>query len=371
MKRNATPAVDNAASNRRRGIRALRMRSDMTGSTFNWGIVGTGGIARQFAADLRLLPAARLAAVCSRDAARAAAFAAEFAVARSSADLDGFLADPGIDAVYIATPNSVHANQALAAIEAGKPVLVEKPLATSADEARRIAAAVEERGVFAMEGLWTRFLPAVREAKRLVDEGRIGEVREIRAELAYVRTEAADGRLFRPELGGGAALDLGVYPLSLAVHFLGRPTSVSGASQIGQSGVDVRTEFRLGFDGAEARLSCGFDRDGDNRFVIVGSDGALRLEAPFLRAQRLTLFSRSSAKAAFSGGGRSLLSRVAARLPRPGRELRSFAFDGVGLHFEAEEAMRLVRSGATQSAVLPLSDSIAVLEIIDAVRATR
>jgi predicted dehydrogenase len=349
-------------------MQAPSMRSDMSDRTFNWGIVGTGGIARQFAADLRLVPDARLAAVCSRDEARAAAFAAEFGVARSCADLDGFLADVTIDAVYLATPNSVHANQAVAAIKAGKPVLVEKPFAVSAAEARGIAAAAERRGVFAMEGLWTRFLPAVREAKRLVDEGRIGKVREIRAELAYRRTEAVDGRLFRPELGGGAALDLGVYPLSLAVHFLGRPTAVSGVTRIGPSGVDVRTDFRLGFDGAEARLSCGLDHDGDNRFAIVGSEGALRLEAPFLKAQRLTLFSRGSAKAALSGGGRSLLSRAAARLPLPGREVRSLSFDGIGLRFEVEEVMRLVRSGATQSAVMPLADSTAVLEIIDSVR---
>lgn len=343
----------------------------MIGRTFNWGIIGTGGIARQFAADLRLLPYVRLAGVCSRDERRAAAFAAEFAVARSFADPDRFLADPEIDAVYVASPNSVHADQAVAAIEAGKPVLVEKPLAVSANEARRIADAAAARRIFAMEGLWTRFLPAVREAKRLVEEGRIGEVREIRAELAYRRTEAADGRLFRPELGGGAALDLGVYPLSLAIHFLGRPTSVSGSSRIGASGVDVRTEFRLAFEGAQAHLSCGFDRDGDNRFIVIGSEGALRLEAPFLKAQRLTLFSQSSAKAALGGGGRSLLSRVAARLPLPGREIRSHAFDGVGLRFEAEAVMRAVRDGKTQSAVMPIADSIAGLEIIETVRFVR
>ena len=341
----------------------------MSAGTFNWGIVGTGGIARQFAADLKLVPGARLASVCSRETAKATAFAAEHGAARSCAGLDGLLADAQIDAVYIATPNSLHADQAARAIEAGKAVLVEKPLAVTAAEARRISAAAETRGVFAMEGLWTRFLPAVRAAKRLIDEGRIGQVREIRAELAYVRTEAADGRLLQPELGGGAALDLGVYPLSLAVHFLGRPKSVTGAQRIGDSGVDIRTGFHLHFDGAEAHLSCGFDREGDNRFIVVGSEGALRLEAPFLKAQRLTLFSQGAASAALTGGGRSFMSRVAARLPRPGREIRYFAFDGVGLRFEAEEVMRRVRAGETRSSILPLADSIAVLEIIDAVRA--
>ena len=369
---NATPAVEFAGPipSLRPGAGAPSTRSDMTDRIFNWGIVGTGGSARPCAADLRLGPGARLACVCSREAARAGAFAAELGAARSCADLDGLLADPELDAVYIATPNSVHADQAIRAIEAGKAVLVEKPLAVSAAEAGRIADAAETRAVFTMEGLWTRFLPAVREAKRLVDAGRIGEVREIRAELAYRRSEAADHRLFSPGLGGGAALDLGVYPLSLAVHFLGRPTAVSGSSRIGPSGVDVLTEFHLGFGGAEVHLSCSFDRDGDNRFIVIGSEGALRLEAPFLKAQRLTLFSQESAKAALSGGGRSLLSRVAARLPRSGREIRSFAFDGVGLRFEAAEVMRAVRAGEIRSPVMPLADSLAVLEIIDAVRAT-
>lgn len=355
----------------RPGADAFAARSDMAAGRFNWGIVGTGGIARQFAADLQLLPNASIAAVCSRDIARATAFAGAFGVGRSFAEFDEFLADPALDAVYIATPNSAHAAQAVRAIDAGKPVLVEKPIAVTADEARTIAAAAAERGVFAMEGLWTRFLPAVRAAKQIVDEGRIGAVREIRAELAYHRTEEADSRLFHPELGGGAALDLGVYPLSLALHFLGRPASVTGSAQVGPSGVDVRTEFRLRFDGAEAHLSCGFDRDGDNRFVIIGSEGALRLEAPFLKAQRLTLFSQRSTNAALSAGGRSFLSRVAARLPLPGREVLSHAFDGVGLRFEAEAVMRAVRAGETQSAIMPIADSIAVLEIIDAVRATR
>lgn len=341
----------------------------MSERRFNWGIVGTGGIARQFAADLALLPDTQLASVCSRDGARAAAFASEFGVARSCADLDSFFADPELDAIYVATPNALHADQAVQAIEAGKPVLVEKPIAVSAAEARRIADAAASRGVFVMEGLWTRFLPAVREAKRLVDEGAVGEIREIHAELAYVRTEAADARLFRPELGGGAALDLGVYPLSLAVHFLGRPTAVAGNLQMGPSGVDVRTDFRLGFANAEAQLSCGFDREGHNRFIVIGTKGALRLESPFLKAQRLTVFSERSARSALGGGGRSLLSRVAARLPLPGRTIRSHAFEGIGLRFEAEAVMRAVRAGQTQSTVMPLADSIVALEIIDAVRA--
>ena len=120
--------------------------------------------------------------------------------------------------------------------------------------------------------MWTRFLPAVRAAKRLVQDGAIGEIRKIKAELSYRRNEDAESRFFRPDLGGGAALDLGVYPVSLALHFLGRPSTVSGRTVASKSGVDMRSEFSLGFvGGAEAELACGFDRDGGNQFVIEGA----------------------------------------------------------------------------------------------------
>ena len=336
---------------------------------FGWGIMGTGTIAGLFAADLGLLPQARITAVHSRSPDKAQAFAARFGGGAAYGDEAAFLADPAIEAVYIATPNQLHAAQALRAIAAGKPVLVEKPAALRSGDVEAIAQAARERGVFAMEALWSRFLPAVRAIREQIAAERIGEVKRIRADLSYAHPQEPGSRFFDPALGGGAAFDLGVYPLSLAVHFLGRPTAVAGNLQMGPSGVDVRTDFRLGFANAEAQLSCGFDREGHNRFIVIGTKGALRLESPFLKAQRLTVFSERSARSALGGGGRSLLSRVAARLPLPGRTIRSHAFEGIGLRFEAEAVMRAVRAGQTQSTVMPLADSIAALEIIDAVRA--
>ena len=143
---------------------------------FQWGIVGTGGIARHFAADLALLPDARLAGICSRDMEQAKAFQSEFAAARAYSELDAMAGDPHIDAIYIATPNALHAEQALRMIAHGKAVLIEKPLATSVADAERIASAAASRKCFAMEAMWTRFLPAVRAAKKLVDDGAIGKV---------------------------------------------------------------------------------------------------------------------------------------------------------------------------------------------------
>ena len=193
-------------------------------------------------------------------------------------------------------------------------------------------------------------------------------VTNIAAELAYRRDEDADNRFFDRQLGGGAALDLGVYPVSLALHFLGKPSEVSGGWHASKSGVDMRTDLDLKFaGGATARLSCGFDRDGANRFVIEGSEGVLRLDVPFLKAQRLTQFSPKAF--AWEPKSSGVLVKIMSRLPLPGRLVERFAFPGNGLQFEAAAVMEAVRSGATGSDTMPLTDSIEALRIIAAVLA--
>lgn len=336
---------------------------------FAWGIVGTGGIASQFAADLSFLPDARLVGVCSRDTQKAKAFQSAFGAERVYSDIEAVVSDPAIDAVYIATPNSLHAEQALRAITHRKPVLVEKPLAISAADAERVRSEAAAQQCFVMEAMWTRFLPATRAAKKLVDDGAIGRIREIRAELSYLHEETPGSRLFNPDLGGGAGLDLGVYPVSLALHFLGRPSKVSGSYRASKTGVDIRTRIDLEFEGARAHLTCGFDREGVNQFVIEGTEGALRLDAPFLKAQRLVRFTPRAlglAKA-YGGDSRGILTRIADRLPLPGRQIRHFPFRGSGLHFEASAVMEAVRRGETGSGIMPLAESVAALEIIGSV----
>jgi predicted dehydrogenase len=333
-----------------------------------WGIVGTGGIARQFAADLALLPDASLIGICSRDLRKAKAFQTEFRAERPYSELDAMLVDPGIDVIYIATPNQLHAEQALRAIAAGKAVLVEKPLATSLADADRIGREAAAKNSFVMEGMWTRFLPAVRATKRLVEDGAIGDIRRIRAELSYRRSEDTESRFFRPDLGGGAALDLGVYPVSLVLHFLGSPSKVSGRTVASKSGVDMRSEFSLGFaGGAEAELACGFDRDGGNQFVIEGSEGVLVLDAPFLKAQRLVRFSPRAYAMMPKVGGAGIFAKLARRLPLPGRHVQHFPFPGNGLQFEAAAVMEAVRRGETGMDIMPLGDSVEVLRVIEAV----
>lgn len=336
---------------------------------FGWGIMGTGTIAGLFAADLGLLPQARVAAVQSRSLEKARGFAARFGGARAYDDEAAFLADPAIDAVYIATPNHLHAAQALKAIAAGKPVLIEKPIALASADVEAIAQAAGERGIFAMEALWSRFLPAVRRAREQIAAGRIGAIRRIRADLSYLHPEEPGSRFFDPVLGGGAAFDLGVYPLSLALHLLGEPQAVSGSWLAVGTGVDRRSFFRLDYPAAVAELSCGIDRDGANRLLVEGERGGLIFEAPFLKVQRLSWHADASRAVAPYERGAGGVARLLDRLPQSGRISESFAFPGNGLQFQAEATMSAIRVGKSACPEMPLGESAAVLRIIEAVRA--
>lgn len=336
--------------------------------SFGWGIMGTGAIAGLFAADLGLLPQARIAAVHSRSQDKAQAFADRLS-ATAYDDEAAFLADPAVAAVYIATPNHLHAAQALKAIAAGKPVLIEKPIALKSGDVEAIAQASRERGVFAMEALWSRFLPAVRAVREQLAAGRIGDIRRIRADLSYAHPQEPGSRFFDPALGGGAAFDLGVYPLSLVLHLLGEPQAVSGRWLAAASGVDLRSEFRLDYPQAVAELSCGFDRNGTNRFLIEGTRGALLIETPFLKAQRLSFVSDPVRASAVYERGQGLATRFLDRIPKAGRRSEIFAFPGNGLQFQAEAVMAAVRAGETGCATMPLSESAAVLRIIETVLA--
>lgn len=336
---------------------------------FGWGIMGTGTIAGLFAADLSLLPQARLAAVHSRSRDKARAFAGRFGRAAAYDDETAFLADPAVEAVYIATPNHLHVAQALAVIAAGKPVLIEKPIALKSGDVALIAEAARQRGVFAMEALWSRFLPAVRAAREYIAAGRIGPVKRVRADLSYAHQPEPGSRFFDPALGGGAAFDLGVYPLSLTLHLLGEPQAVSGRWFAAETGVDLRSEFRLDYADATAELSCGFDRTGANRFLIEGTLGALLLEGPFLKAQRLTAYADLGRAAAAYERGQDLATRLLDRLPMPGRRRESHAFPGRGLQFQVEAMMAAIRAGETGCATMPLAESAAVLRIVETVLA--
>ncbi len=301
----------------------------------------------------------------------AEAFQKFHGAAKAYAKIDDFMADPEIDAVYVASPNSAHLEQALAAIRAGKAVLIEKPLAASVPEAEAIAAEAARHKTFAMEAMWIRFLPGIQRVRALIESGAIGQIKAVRGELSYFNAYDATSRLFSKALGGGASLDLGVYLLSLTTFLFGPPSSVSGQWKAAASGVDCAARYALGHKGFSASLSTSLERDGHNVFEIEGTHGVLCIEDPFIQARRLRILKGGAARSAIlrasstSRPGR--VQKLLTRLPIPGQEILSFNYPGNGLHFEAEEVANAIRSGKISSAAAPLNDSIAVLKMIETV----
>jgi predicted dehydrogenase len=313
--------------------------------TVRWGVVGPGGIAARFAEAMRLVGDGEIVAVASRSLDRAHAFADRFGIPGRYGDGGDLYADPAVDAVYVATPHGRHEADTLAAVAAGRHVLCEKAFALNAGQARRMAGAARARGVFLMEALWSRFLPPYRRLRDLLDEGRIGEPLLVEADFGFRVPVAAEHRLFAPALGGGALLDLGIYPVQLCALVLGRPERVAADGVVGPTGVDeavtglLHHRAGLGVVKAATRvaLSC--------TARISGSEGWIDLPA-------------------FMHCPTSLAVTVAGTTERI-----DTAWEGDGLRFEIEEVHRCLAEGRTESEVMPLDESIALMEVLDDMRA--
>jgi predicted dehydrogenase len=344
-----------------------------------WGILGAGRIARQFCDALAGTPAARIAAIGARDAGKARRFADAVGAAQAHGSYAMLCADPAVDVVYIATPNHLHAEHAILAMRAGKAVLIEKPLATTEEEARRIADVAAETGRFCMEALWTRFVPAVVEADRLIREGRIGQVRAVQGDLSFARQPEAGGRFYDPALGGGALLDLGVYPLSLAVRWLGPPMSVSASGILAPGGAETDVALAVTFATGIASLRCGFSVEGANEMTIIGDEGRIRLHRPLNAPVAFTL-TRHKPDLRPSGEA-DLAAILAAPAPPPGTregwrkalrliDLRKVKLvtrphRGNGMGHQADEVMRCLAQGLRESPVMPLADSMATIAALE------
>jgi predicted dehydrogenase len=316
----------------------------MSGRT-RWGIVGTGGISRATVGDLHLAEDLDLVAVASRHEQTAAAFAAAHEVPRWYGDVDALLAADDVDVVYLCTPIGTHADLARRALLAGKHVLVEKALASTADEARSLAALAAEQGRFLMEAMWMRFNPAVRRVLHEVADGRIGEVRSVRASFGF---PPPPGTAHWQPGGGGALLDMGVYPLTLAHLLLGVPTAVEATGEVRADGVDLTASvfLRYGDDRFAALLTSlrSFVGAGAD---IGGTDGAITLDAPFFATGSLSVLSASSR--------------------RPDRVELPLEGNGYVPMFRA--VAEAVADGLLEHPDRPLRDTIAVLDTIDLVRA--
>lgn len=352
-----------------------------------WGILGTGTVAQSFARDLQLLPSAVLSSVSSRQPARAREFATQFGARRAHATLEELIRDDDVDVVYIATPHLHHREHAMACLEGGKAVLCEKPFALNAAETGRIAEQARSSRRFCMEAMWMRFHPLILAVRSMVQSGEIGTVRMLTADFGYPLPVDAGGRFFDLASGGGALLDRGVYPISLAYFLLGPPAEVTGRASIGSTGVDEQNAMVFTYStGALAMLAASLRSRLRNEAVIVGTRGEIRIHEPFYAPHRVSIrrFEEPSGTVSVDhitrGGWKTRIKRhpVVRRamdtVARPllqdlrGVARQSHYATGQGYQFEAEEVMRRLRAGDLESPLMALDESLAIARTTDTLR---
>ncbi len=313
------------------------------GSDVRWGIVGPGRIAAKVVEDFAHTPGAVAVAAASRSVERARAFCDEHGLETAYGSYGDIIAAPDIDALYIATPHPQHHAVALGGLNVGKAVLVEKAFTATTAGAREVVELSRSSGVFAMEAMWTRFQPAVVRLRELIADGAIGEVRSVQADLGVQRDFDPSDRLFAPELGGGALLDLGVYVVSFAQMLLGTPDSVAAVGSRFPTGVDAEASLLLGYaDGRSATLATSLRNALPGQARVFGTAGWIDVLPRFHHPQTIVLH-------------------------RAGAEPETITRPqlGSGYSHELIEVTECLRAGRTESAVMPLEDTLAVQHVLE------
>jgi predicted dehydrogenase len=313
--------------------------------TLRWGILATGWIAELFTQDL-MASGLNVTAVGSRSAEKAKSFAERFRISKAYGTYDELVSDPDVDIVYIATPHPQHVSAALLALDAGKHVLIEKPFTLNAREARKIVERAREKDLVVLEGMWTRFLPHMRRVHEIIDAGTLGELRSVSAEHRQFLPTDPRHRLNALELGGGALLDLGIYPISFAFDILGAPTSVKATARFKETGVDAEIATMMQHEGgAISTTVSALDCAGPNVAVVYGSKARIEIASVW--------YSPTSFRV----------------VDYQGKVIEEF-FESVperGMQFQAFEMERLVRTG-TMSTLMAPDESVAIMETLDAIR---
>jgi predicted dehydrogenase len=314
-----------------------------------WGIISTGGIAHTFARDLAFIESGVAVAVGSRSMESANTFADEFDIAGRYDSYEALVDDPEVEAVYVATPHPMHFDNAMLALERGKPVLVEKAFTVTAEQASMLVGVAADKKVFMMEAMWTRFLPHVIAIRELIADGSIGEIVTFEADHGKRFDYDPSSRFFNPALGGGAMLDLGVYPISFASMLLGPPAKIMAVVDPAPTGVDMADSMIFGYEnGAHALINTTMAARTSTRASISGTKARIEIEGDF-----------------YSPGAFSLIT--------PSGEVRRFEFatQGRGLHYEAAEVARCVRSGLLESPLMPLHETVEIMTTMEAVLAMK
>lgn len=312
---------------------------------YRWGIVGLGGIAAKFAEGLQVLPDAQLFAVASRTQQKADDFARRYDVPHAYGGYNEILGNKDVDIVYISTPHTLHCENTLMCLEAGLPVLCEKPFAVNSFEVKKMITKSKEKGVLLIEAMWTAFLPSIKKVKNVINEGLIGKVELIRADFGIQANSDPKKRWFNIDLGGGSLLDVGIYPAFLALEILGRPDKIKALASIGPTGVDENCGFVFQYRGGEiASLYSSIIAKTGVDAMITGSKGTIHIHSNFF-----------------------MPSRVSVIFDKTVKDITP-EYIGNGYNYEAAEAMECLDKGLTESISMNHEKSMLLMEILDEIR---
>jgi predicted dehydrogenase len=312
---------------------------------FSWGICGPGGIARAFAQDLTLMQGHTIGAVGSRSLENAQKFATTFG-GTAYGSYEELVADPTIDAIYVATPHPAHHDNVILALNAGKPVLCEKPFSVNAVQAQSMIDAAARNGVALMEAMWARFLPHYAKVREIVDSGVLGPILSIHADHGQRLADQGIVRLIEPDLAGGALLDLGIYPVSFAHMILGTPAHITSQAVMTDKGVDAQTSMIFTYEnGAQAVLTTTMIEQTPCRAVVAGLNGWLEIDRTFYNPAAMRVVLNDGTTTEYPN-----------------------AYKGHGLREQAEVFKQLVRSGKLESEILTWKATVEIMTTLDTVR---
>jgi len=313
---------------------------------FRWGIIGTGGIANAFYQDLQYLENHKVSSILSRNIETAKIFASKIPDCKTFDSEKLFLENKGVDAVYIATPNTLHSPQTIAALNNKIPVLCEKPFAMNLQETKNMVIAAKENNTTLLEGMWTRYLPHIKFVKNILKENHIGKIHSLYACHGQNLTSINNPRLWTKNLGGGALLDLGIYVVSFAHMVLGTPKTITAKSFFTKKGVDAKTSMIFEYEnGAIANLSCTMYDSQPNRAVISGEKGWIEIDPTFYAPTSVKVVSKNKKDVFFIN-----------------------TYKGHGLREQAKELENCIINNAIESKKMTHSDSIDVMETMDNIR---
>ncbi len=304
-------------------------------------------ISNLFAEGLTSLDRAQVFAVGSRSQKTADEFAQKWRVEKAYPSYQALYADPDVDVIYIGTPHNFHFENVRDALNAGKHVLCEKPLTLNAREARELVELARSNKLFFMDAMWNRFQPWYVVARKLIAEGRLGELYHFKADLSFRFEVGPEHRIFNPKLGGGALLDLGVYPLALASLFFGKPDRVTSSTHLHETGVDDQVAILLDYaNGATAELGCSSRFRSKNNATLHGSGGFLEIHGMIIRPEKLTLYETGK-----------------------NPEVFETPYESNGYQYEAEAVMDMLGEGKLEHPLMPLDETLQIMETMDTIRA--